>query len=70
MLKHKVFGDEDGGSLALVDVVGVLGVGKESDAVFVDLFDAAWFINHHVLVAFDDTAQFAGYFFGCELHDR
>ena len=70
MLQHKVFGYEDGRGMALVDIVGILGVGQEGDATLVNFFNATGFPYQHVLVAFDGALQFLGYLFCCELHVR
>ena len=68
MLQHKVAAYKDGCCLALIDIVGILGVGKESNATLVHLLNAARFPYQGVLVALYRALQFLGYLFGCELH--
>ena len=53
VFENKVAADEDGRRLPLIDVMGVLGVGKKGDAPFVYLLNAAGFPDESVLVAFD-----------------
>jgi hypothetical protein len=68
LLGHKIAAYDDYRSLLVVDVMGVFGVAKESDASLTPLLYLAWFPHAGVLVALDGSSNKTGQFFGCILH--